>query len=161
MKRQNTASPDRWKLRPCRLDKVGAYAICAVETCQRTALRGGFCCIQRISASRYASRARPPRRRSSIVLWGTPWEIIDIQPVYCTIMIYSNEICRLTPALLIFHEIFRNIMGKMLKWKIGRFSRNGGNGRAEICHQGEKSASTFSRQEKYDKTALAVFGRFR
>ena len=27
MKRQNTASPDRWTLRPCRLDKVGAYAI--------------------------------------------------------------------------------------------------------------------------------------
>ena len=88
-------------------------------------------------------------------------KIMNIYIADCTIMSYLLGICLFIPALLIFHEIFRSIMGKMLKRKIGRFSRDGGKGRAEICHQGEKSASTFSRQEKYDKMALAAFGRFR
>ena len=75
-------------------------------------------------------------------------------------MICFDKMCRLTPALLIFHEIFRNTLVKILMRKIGRFSGDGGDGRAEICHQGEKSANAFSEQEKYDKTALAVIGRF-
>ena len=44
-----------------------------------------------------------------------PYEkIMNIYIVDCTIMSYLLGICRFTPALLIFHEIFRNTLTKML-----------------------------------------------
>ena len=145
MKRQNAASPDRIKRPgPVALTKPERMLCAQSKPVNEPPFGAVFCCTQRISASRYEGRARPPRRRSSTVLWRRHWEIIDIQPAYCTIMICFDKMCRLTPALLIFHEIFRNTPVKILMWKIGRFSRGGGNGRAEICHQGEKSANVFS-----------------
>ena len=145
MKRQDTASPDRIKRPgPAALIKSERMLCAQSKPVNEPPFGAVFCCTQRISASRYEGRARPPRRRSSTVLWRTHWEIIDIQPAYCTIMICFDKMCRLTPALLIFHEIFRNTLVKILMWKIGRFSRNGEKGRAEICHQGEKSANVFS-----------------
>ena len=145
MKRQNAASPDRIKRPgPVALTKPERMLCAQSKPVNEPPFGTVFCCIQRISASRYEGLARPPRRRSSIVLWRTHWEIIDIKPAYCMVMIYFNKICRLTPALLIFHEIFRNTLVKILMWKIGRFSRNVGDGRAGICHQGEKSANVFS-----------------
>ena len=145
MKRQNAASPDRIKRPgPVALTKPERMLCAQSKPVNEPPFGAVFCCTQRISASRYEGLARTPCRRSSIVLWRTHWEIIDIQPAYCTITIYLGKICRLIPALLIFHEIFRNTPVKILMWKIGRFSRGGGNGRAEICHQGEKSANAFS-----------------
>ena len=44
-----------------------------------------------------------------------PYEkIMNIYIVDCTIMSYLLRICRFTPALLIFHEIFRNTLVKIL-----------------------------------------------
>ena len=44
-----------------------------------------------------------------------PYEkIMNIYIVDCTIMSYLLGICRFTPALLIFHEIFRNTPVKIL-----------------------------------------------
>ena len=41
-------------------------------------------------------------------------KIMNIYIVDCTIMSYLLEICRFTQALLIFHEIFRNTLVKIL-----------------------------------------------
>ena len=41
-------------------------------------------------------------------------KIMNIYIADCTIMSYLLGICRLTPALMIFHEIFRNTLVKIL-----------------------------------------------
>ena len=44
-----------------------------------------------------------------------PYEkIMNIYIADCTIMSYLLEVCRFTQALLIFHEIFRNTLVKIL-----------------------------------------------
>ena len=113
MKRQETVSLDRIKRPgPVALTKPERMLCAQSKPVNEPPFGAVFCCTQLISASRYEGRARPPRRRSSTVLWRRHWEIIDIQPAYCTIMICFDKMCRLTPALLIFHEIFETLWWK-------------------------------------------------
>ena len=79
MKRQETVSLDRIKRPgPVALTKPERMLCAQSKPVNEPPFGAVFCCTQLISASRYEGRARPPRRRSSTVLWRTHWEIIDI-----------------------------------------------------------------------------------
>ena len=75
-------------LRPCRLDKVGAYAMCAVETCQRTALRGGIL----LHSANFGFALRGPRSPSAPSFEHGSMEKTLRNNRYSACLLYDNDL---------------------------------------------------------------------